>query len=298
MLNRTTATALLVLATMFWGFAFIAQKNAMDHMGPLTFIGARYLLGGLAILPLAIREYRRRGSALTTRQWALIAFLSLNFFLGSWLQQAGLLTTTVTNGGFLTGLYVFFVPLILLIIFKTPPHFIVWICAPLAMLGLYFLNGGRLDAINSGDLLVISSAAFWALHVLLLGFLSRETGMPVFISCVSFIAAGLVAEAGSFAFETPTLQALSDGWIEIAYAGLISTAIAFTLQAVGQMHVPPANAAIILSGEALFAALGGAVMLGERLLPMGYFGAAMIFLAMVLVETVPYFTGRPRNPAT
>lgn len=295
MLNRTSATALLVLATMFWGFAFIAQKNAMDHMGPLTFIGARYLLGGLVILPIAWWEYRRVNKPLTTRQWALIGFLSFNFLLGSYLQQAGLLYTTITNGGFLTGLYVFFVPLVLLFIFRIKPHFVVWLCAPLAMGGLYFLSGGNFTAFNTGDWLVISSAMFWALHVLLLGYLSRDTGMPVFISCVSFLAAGLVASGGAFGFETPTIEALSNGWIEILYAGVVSTGIAFTLQAVGQMHVPPANAAIILSGEALFAALGGAVVLGERLLPMGYFGAAMIFTAMVLVETVPYLTNRPKR---
>lgn len=294
-LNRTTATALLVFATIFWGFAFIAQKNAMAHMGPLTFIGPRYLLGGLVILPLAIMEYRRAAPRITPRQWALIGFLSLNFFLGSYLQQLGLVITTVTNGGFLTGLYVFFVPLILLLVFRVRPHQIVWVCAPLAMAGLYFLNGGKFDHMNNGDLLVISSAAFWALHVLLLGFLSRETNMPVFVSCCSFLSAGLVAAGGAVGFEAPTIAALGNGWIEIVYAGIMSTAVAFTLQAVGQLHVPPANAAIILSGEALFAALGGAIILGERLIPMGYLGAAMIFTAIVLVETIPYLGRRSRH---
>lgn len=287
MLNRTSATFVLILATMFWGFAFIAQKTAMDHMDPLTFIGARYLLGGLVIAPLAIREYRRAAIRLTKRQWGLIAFLSVNFMLGSWLQQAGLLLTTVTNGGFLTGFYVFFVPVILLVVFRVRPHIIVWFCAPLALTGLFLLNGATLDHINSGDTLIIFSAIFWALHVLLLGFLSRDTGLPVFVSCVSFTAAGLMAEGGSFVFETPTLSAISAGWIEIAYAGIFSTAIAFTLQAIGQLHVPPANAAIILSGEALFAALGGAVVLGERLIPLGYAGALLIFAAIVMVETIP-----------
>ena len=291
-MNRTTATFVLVLATMFWGFAFIAQKNAMSHMGPLTFIGARYLLGGLVILPLAILEYKRVARALTRRQWAILSFLSINFFLGSYLQQKGLLATTVTNGGFLTGLYVFFVPIILLFVFRTKPHNIVWASAPLALVGLYLLNGATLDQINSGDALIIASAAFWGMHVLLLGFLSRETKLPVFISCLSFLAAGLMAEAGSFAFEAPTLASVTDGWIEIAYTGIFSTAIAFTLQAVGQLHVPPANAAIILSGEALFAAAGAAVVLGERLPPLGYLGALIMFFSIVLVETIPALARR------
>jgi len=225
-----------------------------------------------------------------------IGFLSVNFFLGSWLQQAGLKFTSVTNGGFLTGLYVFFVPVILLILFRIKPHPIAWVCAPLAVAGLYFLNGGSLDAMNSGDYLIISSTAFWAMHVLLLGFLARQTGLPILVSCVSFLAAGVLAGGGAFILETPTIEALSGGWIEIIYAGVFSTAIAFTLQAVGQMHVPPANAAIILSGEALFAALGAALILGERLTPIGYFGASLMFLAIVLVETIPAMSNRKPTP--
>ncbi len=295
MLNRTSATFVLVIATMLWGFAFIAQKSAMQFMGPATFIGARYLIGGLVILPLALVEYKRRAKPLTARQWALLALLSLNFLVGSYLQQRGLLVTTVTNGGFLTGFYVFFVPLILLFVFRIKPHPIVWVCAPLALLGLYLLNGAKLDGLNSGDALIIASAVFWAMHVLLLGHLARETGLPIFISCVSFLAGGAIAAAGSFLLEAPTLAALSNGWIEIAYAGILSTAVAFTLQAIGQVYVPPANAAIILSGEALFAALGGAVVLGERLAPLGYFGAAVILGAIVLVETIPALKRRRRS---
>lgn len=287
MLNRTSATFLLVLATVFWGFAFIAQKNAMAYMGPLTFIGVRYLAGGIVILPLAIWEYRRSKYKISRRSWFGIAFVSVNFLLGSWLQQAGLQMTTATNGGFLTGFYVFFVPLILLVVFRTKPHPIVWFCAPLALAGLYFLNGGNLDALNNGDILIMICSIFWALHVLMLGFLSRETGLPIFISAVSFLSAGALASIGAFALETPTIEAISGGWLEIAYAAIFSTSIAFTLQAVGQMHVPPANAAIILSAEALFAAIGGALILGERLSLGGYFGISLIFGAIVMVETVP-----------
>lgn len=295
MLNRFTASLLLVLATVFWGFAFIAQKTAMDSMGPLSFIGARYLLGGLTVLPLAILEYKRRAIKLTGRQWQILSFLSLNFLLGSWLQQAGLQTTTVTNSGFLTGLYVFFVPLILLFIFRTRPHPVVWLSAPLAMMGLFLLNGGGATPFNQGDVLVISSAFFWGLHVLLLGHMARETGLPIFVSAISFLAAGLAAALGALVLEQPSISALGAGWIEIAYAGIFSTAIAFTLQAVGQLRVPPANAAIILSGEALFAALGGAVVLGERLIPIGYLGAGLIFCAIVLVETLPAIGRRTRS---
>jgi drug/metabolite transporter (DMT)-like permease len=291
-MHRRTATLLLVIATFFWGMAFIAQKSAMDSMGPLTFLAARYLLGGVLILPFALREYAKRKRQITNRQWMIIGFLSLNFFLGSWLQQWGLATTSVTNGGFLTGLYVFFVPLILLIVFRTRPHPVVWLSAPVALSGLYLLSGASIDPFGRGDFLVIASAFFWGMQVLLLGYLAQKTGLPIFISALSFIAAGFVSLSGAFGLENISLEILGAGWMEILYTALFSTAIGFTLQAMGQQHVPPANAAIILSGESLFAALGGAIILGERLALPGYLGAAFLFTAIVLVETIPAINSR------
>lgn len=130
-MSRPLALACLLLATAIWGFAFIAQKTAMDVMGPLTFTGSRFLLGGLLVLPFALRENRRSPIPLTRRHWALIAFLSVNFFMGAILQQYGLMFTTVTNSGFLTGLYVLFVPVILLLVFREPPHRVVWLGVPM-----------------------------------------------------------------------------------------------------------------------------------------------------------------------
>lgn len=294
---RPLAVAALLLATMIWGFAFIAQKSAMDAMGPLTFIAARYLLGGLVVLPLALIEHRARADRpLTRRHWALMALLSANFVAASWLQQLGLITTTVTNAGFLTGLYVMFVPLVLLVGFRMRPHRMVLAAVPVALLGVFLLNGGGLDRFTAGDGLVTGSAVFWALHVVLLGVLAAGTGRPILVSAVSFLAAGAVSAPLALAFEAPSLSALGDGWIEIAYAGLLSTAIGFTLQAIGQQHVPPANAAIIMSGETLFAALGGAVMLGERLPAIGYLGAALIFSAILMVEALPLLRRRRPTP--
>ena len=286
-MSRPLAALMLLICTMLWGFAFIAQKSAMDSMGPLTFAGVRYLLGGLLVLPLAFWEKRRRPEPLTGTHWALVAGVSLVFFIGSWLQQSGLATTTATNGGFLTGLYVFFVPVLGFFIFRTRPHPIIFACVPLALVGIYYLNGGGLDSFNQGDLLIVVSAVFWGLHVVLLGHVARATGLPIFVSAISFLVAGAVALSLAFVIETPTLAGISAGWIEIAYAAILSTAVAFTFQAIGQQYVPPANAAIILSAESLFAAIGGALMLGERLPPIGYAGAALIFAAIIAVEALP-----------
>lgn len=291
-MSRPVAALVLLMITMFWGLAFVAQKFAMGAIGPLTFTGARYLLGGLVILPLALWEYRRKPAApghprITARQWRFVLLLSAVFFCGSYLQQVGLTVTTVTNGGFLTGLYVLFVPLIAFIAIRQKPHPVIFLGVPLALVGLYFLNGGGLDGFNAGDWLVIASAVFWGGHVLLLGHFARETGLPIFISAVSFLFAGAVAMLLAFAFEVPRLDTMAQVWVPILYSGLISTALAFTLQAIAQQYVPPANAAIVLSAESLFAALGGALVLGERLPPIGYAGAGLMFCAIVLVEALP-----------
>jgi len=293
-MSRPIAALMLLICTMLWGFAFVAQKSAMDSMGPLTFAGVRYIIGGLLVLPLALWERNHRKVELTRANWLLILVMSAVFFMGSWLQQAGLATTTATNGGFLTGLYVFFVPVLGFLLFRSCPHPIIYVCVPLALIGIYYLNGGGLDTFNGGDGLITIGAVFWALHVILLGRIASSTGLPVFVSAISFLFAGLVALSLAFIVETPTLEGITGGWIEIAYAAVLSTGVAFTFQAIGQQYVPPANAAVILSAETLFAALGGALLLGDRLPPIGYAGATLVFAAILAVEALPPLWARRR----
>ena len=295
---RPVAVLLLLICTMFWGFAFVAQKTAMDTMGPFSFAGVRYALAALVTLPFAIWDYRRRttgGFRLNRRQIMLLAGLSLALFIANGLQQTGLLHTTVTNSGFLTSLYVLFTPLVAFIAMRAKPHPVVYIGAPMAVIGIFYLNGGALDRLNFGDALMIVGAFFWGVQVFLLGTLARETQMPVFVSVVSFAVTGFLSSVIALGFEAPTFAGIAEGWIEIIYAGVLSTAVAYSLQAIGQQHVPPANAAIILSAESLFAAIGGAILIGERLTPVGYAGAALIFGAILLVEAVPAM--RRRAPA-
>jgi len=289
-MSRPLAVLLLLIATAIWGLAFVAQKAAMAHMGPLTFSGTRFLLGGVALLPFALIELRRKAVSprqFSPRLWLQIAVLCAAFFAGSLLQQYGLAQTSVTNSGFLTALYVLFVPLIAFVVIRARPHPIIYLGAPLALIGIFYLNGGRLEAFNFGDMLVVVSAVFWGGHVFMLGLLTRQTGLPIVLSAITVLSVGVVCLAFAFVFEVPELSGILSGWVQILYVGLMSTAIAFTLQAIGQQHVPSANAAIILSAESLFAALGGALLLGERLPLVGYAGAALIFFAIILVEAVP-----------
>lgn len=296
---RPVATLLLLVTTMIWGFAFVAQKQAMAGLGPLTFSAVRYVLGTLVMLPLVAWELRRHGAVTLGRgQWAIIAVLCLAFFLGVYLQQWGLTATSVTNGGFLTSLYVFFVPLIALFAFRQQPHPLVWVGMPVALAGVFLLNGGHLDRFGIGDAAMIGCAIAWAVQVYLVGRVARATGLPVTISTLCFAITALLSTLGGFAVETPALAPILAAWPQILYAGLLSTSVAFTFQAIGQQYVPPSNAAIVLSAEGLFAALGGAVVLGERLPPIGYLGAALIFFAIVLVEAGPSVMPRRRTLAS
>jgi drug/metabolite transporter (DMT)-like permease len=294
-MSRTLAALLLIVCTMLWGLAFLFQKGAMAHMGPLVFTAIRYSIGTLLVLPLAIPEYRRQIALIgriTPRQWQQIAVLLLSFFGGVWAQQAALQTTTVTNGGFLTTLYVIFTPIVTFVMARIRPHPIVYFGAPMALVGIYLLTGADLSGFTFGDGLLVVCAISWAIQIAVLAPLVQETGMPVTMSAACFAATAVLAAIGTPILEHPTWDAVTSGWIEILYTGVCSTAIAFTLQAIGQQYVPSANAAIILSAESLFAALAGAIALGERLPPLGYLGAALIFIAIVLVEAVPAWRSR------
>ena len=294
-MSRSLAALLLIVCTTLWGFAFLFQKGAMAHMGPLVFTAIRYGIGTVLVLPLAFREYRRQRAImgpLTGRQWRQLSILLLSFFGVVWAQQAALQTASVTNGGFLTTLYVIFTPIVTFILARVRPHPIVYLGAPLALVGIYLLTGADITAFSFGDGLLIVCAISWAIQIAVLAPLVQETGMPVTMSAACFAATAILSTIFFPFTEHPTLAAVSAGWIEILYTGVMSTAIAFTLQAIGQQYVPPANAAIILSAESLFAALAGALFLGERLPPLGYAGAALIFVAILLVEVIPALRAR------
>ena len=301
-MTRPLAALLLIFCTLFWGLAFTAQKSAMLTMGPLTFAGVRYVLGALLVAPLAILELRReardRDLALHTKvKW--IVLLCLSFFLGVWLQQAAMKTASVTSAGFLTSLYVIFTPILVFIVARLRPHPIIYLTAPMVLGGVWLLTGADLQQFQQGEYLLIGCALCWAAQVALLGKLVAETRLPVFLSCLSFIATAVLSLVGAALLEEPSFAGIAASWSEILYTGVLSTAIAFTLQAVGQQYVPPSNAAIILSLESVVAAIGGAVLLNERLPFSNYIGAGIIFAAVILTELVPQLQkAHRRNHAT
>jgi drug/metabolite transporter (DMT)-like permease len=280
---------LLLLTAAIWGFAFVAQRVGMDHVGPLAFNALRFALGAAALLPLvALRRLSaaRGGAAVPSR--CLVVYGSVAgvvLFAGAALQQAGLVTTTAGKAGFITGLYVVLVPLSGLL-WRQRPGALRWLAVSLAVAGLYLLSvTGRL-AMGPGDLLVLASALFWAAHVQVI---ARWAGRvdPVELAATQFVVCAALSGALSLLVERTTMAGITGALVPLLYGGLLSVGVAYTLQVVAQRHAPPTHAAILLSLEGAFAALGGALVLGERLSAREVAGCVLLLAGMLLSQLSP-----------
>ncbi|WP_421857678.1 DMT family transporter [Oricola sp.] len=296
-MNRANANLLLLTAGAIWGGGFIAQATAMQNIGPVFFTGLRFAAAALTVLPLAIIEARRAGLPLfpAPRRSGRYVILGSLLFLSLAAQQIGLLTTTVTNSGFLTGLYVIITPMIGIAVWRIWPHPVIWPAAILSLGGIYLLSGGNLTALTVGDWLTVFCAFAWACHVQYLG---RVVGddRPFRLACAQFAVCAVLGILIAPFVETISLSMIPPSLGEILFAGIISGGIAFTIQVVAQRYTTAPQAAIFLSSEMLFAALFGAWLLGERIGPTGYAGCALIFLAMLTVEIVPMFRRKAGEP--
>jgi drug/metabolite transporter (DMT)-like permease len=289
MLRTLKSDALLMLTATIWGFAFVAQRVGMEHVGPFTFNGVRFALGSLSLVPLMLLK-RKNPSAVAllvppadrkTVVWGG-ALAGCALFMGASLQQVGLVYTTAGNAGFITGLYVVIVP-ILGLLWRQRPDLGTWIGAVLAAAGLYLLSVTAAFRIAFGDLLVLVGAFFWAVHVLIIGWLSPRIE-SILLACIQFAVCALLSLITAAALETTTLQGLMDAALPILYGGLLSVGVAYTLQVVAQRDARPAHAAIILSLESVFAALGGWLLLGELLSTRGLTGCGLMLAGMLLSQ--------------
>jgi len=282
-MSRLHADIALLFAAVIWGLAFVFQKSAMSHVGPLTFLAARGAVGALALLPLAIREARDQQDNDGLAFLPIAVLSGATFFVGGWLQQSGLITATVTNAGFLTALYVVITPLIAWAWSGRRPNPLVWPAVALSAVGTWLLGGGTLSAFSTGDMLIALSAVFWAVHVVITG-RAGQFRRPIGFTATQFAIVAALAGSGALLFETVTLAGLAAAWREIAYVGLLSGALTFTLLTVALQHTPPSEAAVIVSTEVLFAALAAYLLLNEHLSAIGWVGAAMILSGTLLVQ--------------
>ena len=294
-LSRAQSGALLLLAALIWGSAFVGQALGMAGVGPFTFTGIRFLLGAMVVLPLAWRESRQlraEGHHRGRADAAWIALLGALLCTGVVLQQIGLVTTTVTNAGFLTALYVPFVPLLAWLLQRQLPHWSVWPASIGCLAGTWLMTGASLQQLSAGDLWVLASTLPWALHVLLVGRIANRLRGAYTLACGQFLVCALLSGAIGLATEPITAAGLRSAAGAIVYTGIVSVGIGFTLQVVGQRHAHPADAAIILSSETVFAATFGALFMGDRLRAAGFAGAALILACIIAIQLQPLLAAR------
>lgn len=290
-MRRLHANLILLVAALIWGTTFSIQQMAMEHIGPTLFTGLRFVLGAMVVLPLALREARkkRRENAwqLKPKDRVLLMATGTVLFLAALLQQIGIADTTVANAGFLTALYVPLTPLLAFFVLRKKPHPAVWVAAVACLYGAYLMAGGGLDTMRTGDSWVIAGALFWSVHILMIGVMNARTDAPFVISCVQFSVCGVLGLAWGGMTESLDWGSLQAALPMILFSGLASVGLGFTLQVVGQRHTPAADAAIILSAETVFAALAGAVLLGERIGTLELTGGAVILSGVLAVELLP-----------
>ena len=283
------ADALLLATAIIWGFAFVAQRAGMDFMGPFTFNGIRFALGSLSLLPLLLigGEQQTAADHLLPRPGLKTILLGggalgLALFLGASLQQIGLVYTTAGKAGFITGLYVIIVP-ILGLFGKQQPNTGTWFGAVLAVVGLYLLSITQGFTIETGDLLVLIGAFFWAAHVLIIAWLSPRIN-PIKLAFSQYLTCSILSLITASIIEVITVNAILQASVPILYGGLGSVGIAYTLQVIAQRDAHPAHAAILLSLESVFAALGGWLLLGETISPRGLAGCGLMLSGMLLSQ--------------
>ena len=286
-MSRTQANLLLLLAGAVWGMGFVAQSTAMAFIGPFLFIGMRFLAATFAMLPFALLESARASVPLGRNRWRAFILIGLMLFGAIAFQQLGILSTTVTNSGFLTGLYVVLTPICGVLLFRDMPHIAVWTAALIAVAGIWLLAGGQLSALTKGDWLSILGALFCGFQLSLIGRHAASTGRPVTMAVTQFAVCAALGLALAVVLEPIDLAAIREAAPQILYAGIFSGGIAFTLQAIGQRYTTAAQAAVFLSSEAVFAALFGAWFLGERLPAIGWLGCVLILIAILVAEAVP-----------
>jgi drug/metabolite transporter (DMT)-like permease len=284
--RRLRADLTLLAVAAIWGSAFVVQRLAAVEVGVYLFNGLRFLVAALALAPLAISRRLTDPEMESVSRKSLPGVVLVGLFLasGAALQQAGLKYTTAGNAGFITGLYVVFIPIFLGLFWHQHVQRITWLGALLAVIGLFLLSTGGRFRLSFGDALELVEAVFWALHVIFIGRLVQRVDV-LQIAVGQYLVCGLVSLSIGLFVEVQVLPALIDKWWAVAYTGLISVGLGYTLQAVGQRVAPPADAAIILSLEAVFAALAGWLFLDERLSPVQLLGCGVMLVGMLLAQS-------------
>mgnify|MGYP003325334591 FL=1 len=278
----------LIVASLIWGTAFVAQTTGMDHIGPLTFTNIRFLIGGLIIFPLAIKEIPRFKKLLKKKKLFIIIFLTgLSLLLGTFLQQYALQYTKIGNAAFLTILYVPFVPIISRFILKKKIHWSIWLSVSICLIGSYYLTVENSFDAQFADFLVIICALFFALHCIFIDEYFEIVDAPFTLATSQFLLCFLYSLPFVFIFENPTLIGIKKEIFELLYVGVLSSGVAYTLQIIGQRYVKPSTAAITFSLEGVFGSLAAWIILSQFLTTIQIFGCFLILVGVLTAQLIP-----------
>ena len=280
---------LLILASIIWGCAFVAQNVGMNYIGPWTFSTIRFLIAGfslLAIIPILDKKRthvirpKTKEEKMKLLLGSVLCGLALS--IGSIVQQIAMLTVPVAKAGFLTTLYVLFVPMITLLFGKKIP-LKVWIGIAMALFGLYLLSMAGNLAIGIGEILLILAAFLFAIHIIIIGHFSTRVD-PVRLSCGQLLIGGFATVIPMIVIEKPTMGSILAAYIPLLYTGIFSFCVAYTLQIFAQKEANPTIAGMLLSLESVFAALAGYLILHQVLNTRELIGCVVIFIAIVIAQ--------------
>lgn len=307
MSKRTKGNLLLLLTSFIWGSAFVAQSSGMDYVGPYTYNMARNVLAFLFLIPVIYVIGKKKGvtdnagsgtgideAAFGEANWKSILlpdrttlvggiYCGLVMAVASSLQQIGITMTTAGKAGFITALYIILVPLMGVFIGKKIPR-IIWFCVVLAMAGFYLLCVKEGFSISKGDILVLFCSVGFSVHIMTIDHFTSKGVDGVKMACIQFAVAAIVMTPVMFALENPSVSGLLSAWMTIAYAGILSSGVGFTLQIVAQKDTDPTTATLIMSLESVFAAVSGCLFLNEVLLPKEILGCILVFVAVILAQ--------------
>lgn len=298
MLKRYSGPLMLLLTSMVWGAAFVAQSVGLNYVGPFTLNSVRFLVAGVFLLPCIplLRRAGFRPEASGSPKELLLGGLVCGILLAvaSSLQQLGVAHTTVSKAGFITALYVIMVPILGLFLGKKVRP-LIWGCVVLSVVGLYLLCMAGPAGLGTGDILVLLCALVFSLHILAIDYFSRRVD-SVKLSCIQFLICGALCAIPMLTMEHPAPGAILAAWKPILYAGILSSGVGYTLQAIAQRRTDPTVASLILCMESVFSALFGWVLLHQSLSPRELAGCGLM-LGAILLAQLPGSTAEKGKPS-
>ena len=287
MKTKGSSIFLLFLTAMIWGFAFVAQVQGSQYIQPFTFNGVRFAIGVISLAPVVLFFERGRVSSEERRKTVVASVLAGTVLLtASSLQQFGIeCTGSAGVAGFITGLYTIFIPLASFLLFKTKTGLNIWIGALCAVVGLFMLcyKPGEGLSFGVGELLLLIGSFFWTAHMMIVDRLGKEL-RSLHFAWGQFAVCAVLGLILMFIFESPSPEGLHSARWSLLYCGALSVGVAYTLQVVSQKRADPTFAAIVLSTESVFSAVGGVIFGVDSISVLGYVGCLLMFAGIVVSQ--------------